>query len=1104
MPNSYNNHESWAHQQGAFGQPHQAPQIKDFGFTLTPGTSDDIQRQAQSQSAYTYHPSQLRLPSGSGSPSSMMHTNFTPSEPQSRSGSYGTTTSSVQMKPETFNSFGSNPDHSQNMDAYHTMFPDPASEQLSWNSTTSIHYGKPVSNPNFIGSNFNGATENTYLHAHLSSSPSAMHDAFPQSSTSGALPQSSHYSLAPTPTTSDPRAKRARGHAEDSREDEQDNGVASDAKEAAKAKSGACARCKNLKVKCEFKTDTDPCKRCLNGGHDCMIPGRKKRRTPPKREHLLNQIREQAAQIKDLMAQLETTGNSHHRRPSSVTSDSFASSSVVQSPLLSPSTTHTSFISSEAPSTTSDADAAANKAVEDWIAKAKQSFQEFGVYIGIGGAGMPKSYLVEEDLENPDSDADEEYFNISDNEHSDYEFAVEHHDGDEVKKDQGPLRHKGSSSSLSTNSTGVFGHTRKKNIGGSSKPAILPGEATPFGLFGQLSLKTPQKRGSSAEVEEEDKAPGIANINFFRSTPAPEAMDKRLAHFQQPPLILTRKIITPREAEQLFQIYFERMNLSVSLLDPILYTAQRTCYRSPFLFTVICAIASRFYSERPELYSQVMQYAQQAAGMALISGHKNVEMCQAYILLSLYPVPAKRWEDQRSWLYLGLAIRTATDLNLHLPNTAKPLNENHAREMLNRTRVWLNCFNLDRSTGSQYGKPPIISSADYMANHSENWWKSSPYNMKNFDIHICAYNAELKVMAGFIAKIYSDPDHPTGLNKEVDFEKIATDADDELKRLGDKWMAILEKTDMTDPQNCFRTGLLRLAYPYARLVALSYGFQHAFGKSHTDENPFLTRCLNAAFDVVNPVLDDLCRPSQRIYIRHGPEAQSVFISFASAFLVKLLQPKFSSYLTIEKRLEIRETVQKVVDVLGSSEIAIDDRHGPKLYAKFLKGLLAAPMARVDPTSPSGALRKSRVSSTSSHYAEAATDSYQPVPDHSSRASASLSPAPRQEALSFDSFAPVGATDPFAPGLAGSTNSLALHIGGAGDDDALNMMSDFFQPPLPFDEAILQSMQSLSDPTVWHDTTLPSNFIWTSFQQTLDTGFGDQDQVMYSEHYLTGA
>ncbi|EEB91125.1 hypothetical protein MPER_10569, partial [Moniliophthora perniciosa FA553] len=59
-----------------------------------------------------------------------------------------------------------------------------------------------------------------------------------------------------------------------------------------KGKHHACARCKSLKVRCEFKTDTDPCKRCLNGGHD-------------KREHLLAEIQKQAETIERLMAQLE-------------------------------------------------------------------------------------------------------------------------------------------------------------------------------------------------------------------------------------------------------------------------------------------------------------------------------------------------------------------------------------------------------------------------------------------------------------------------------------------------------------------------------------------------------------------------------------------------------------------------------------------------------------------------------------------------------------------------------------------------------------------------------------------------------------------------------
>lgn len=173
-------------------------------------------------------------------------------------------------------------------------------------------------------------------------------------------------------------------------------------------------------------------------------------------------------------------------------------------------------------------------------------------------------------------------------------------------------------------------------------------------------------------------------------------------------------------------------------------------------------------------------------------------------------------------------------------------------------------------------------------------------------------------------------------------------------------------------------------------------------------------------------------------------------------------------------MEIRGLVQRVVDLLGSSEIAVDDRHGPKLYSKFLKGLLASPVARVDPTSPPSTMRKSR--RLPGGTPEPTQDAYFPGLSQSSRApSASLSPPPRQAALSFDNFVPAGGLDPFAPDLGGASNSLALQIGGTDDNNGFNMTSDFFQPPLPFDDAILQSMQSLSDPSGWQDTVLPGQF-----------------------------
>ena len=85
-------------------------------------------------------------------------------------------------------------------------------------------------------------------------------------------------------------------------------------------------------------------------------------------------------------------------------------------------------------------------------------------------------------------------------------------------------------------------------------------------------------------------------------------------------------------------------------------------------------------------------------------------------------------------------------------------------------------------------------------------------------------------------------------------------------------------------------------------------------------------------------------------------------------------------------------------------------------------------------------------------------------------SSSLSPPPTEAALSFDTFAPVGgAIDPFAP--ESSIASMSTPADGA-VVGGLMMAEEFFQPPLPFDDHIVQSLQSLTDPSGWQDIPLP--------------------------------
>ena len=122
--------------------------------------------------------------------------------------------------------------------------------------------------------------------------------------------------------------------------------------------------------------------------------------------------------------------------------------------------------------------------------------------------------------------------------------------------------------------------------------------------------------------------------------------------------------------------------------------------------------------------------------------------------------------------------------------------------------------------------------------------------------------------------------------------------------LRERWQPIFAAND--DPADLiakFRTNLINLAVSYARLVALSIGMKRHGGST---DDPFITRCWHAARAVCFVVVNELYSPEmsedsarffgilQRsssfpgIFLRHGPDSQSVFVTFASAFLVKVI------------------------------------------------------------------------------------------------------------------------------------------------------------------------------------------------------------------------
>jgi hypothetical protein len=327
---------------------------------------------------------------------------------------------------------------------------------------------------------------------------------------------------------------------------------------------------------------------------------------------LLNQIQAQAKEIDRLMRELERATKRDQKLPDHM-------EDRIKAVNLSPSTTVSSLFSdpmfkeegsSSPPSTHSRPNAETNLVVAAWIAKAKEHLQEFGTFIGLGGAALPQSYLIEDG--ESESSREDDFVDVDEDLDDDkYEVVIDLPVSD--GGDQEMAHALGSAGSVRDESFGMglggTGNTtvRRRIPSESSKPANLPVEASPFGLFANLQLKKTKSRENSAEPKEEgDKGTGIANEDFFaasrclsfiscwllqclhhREASAPNALGQRLEISQQEwPAIISLGIITPQEAEKLFKIYFDNINLSVSLLDPILYTASRTLLRSPFLFTV--------------------------------------------------------------------------------------------------------------------------------------------------------------------------------------------------------------------------------------------------------------------------------------------------------------------------------------------------------------------------------------------------------------------------------------------------------------------------------------------------------------------------------------
>ncbi|KIK62893.1 hypothetical protein GYMLUDRAFT_41756 [Collybiopsis luxurians FD-317 M1] len=494
--------------------------------------------------------------------------------------------------------------------------------------------------------------------------------------------------------------------------------------------------------------------------------------------------------------------------------------------------------------------------------------------------------------------------------------------------------------------------------GGSPKLHSLPDNAlNPLGLLAEASLANRRAQvGTSSNFRARTDNPGespkvgVASDIYFKPGPMTILPLRRLyIERQVQPEMLS--FVSTQEVVALFNIFYDHLNIHTNLLDRNFHTPSLVCSRSPFLLTTMCAVASKFYLEKPELHSRLTELAKKLAFSVPAKGYKSVEIVQAYLLLTLWGVGAvERYEQDKTWLLLGMAIRMAMDLNLHRKTAvnSQDTQEGRARdlEVHNRERTWLFCFCLDRSHSALMGKPHTINE-DFIIRNAEVWCKS-PVSISS-DRSIAAYAELQRILSRGLDFFYSKTDSVSGLQTSVDYLLVVKTFESQITESSMRWMREESTLGIQDTPVVaeYKQLISQFYLNYVLLVLNSFGLQNALDRSPMDMGHFFARCHTCATACATLVRDRLGPGG---FLKYSPDSHFVQTSYAVLTLLKLIRPEFSAYLDDEQK-----TVSLIKDVADTLEnISVNAAHTPALYSTFIKALISARLERssTDDTDPS--------------------------------------------------------------------------------------------------------------------------------------------------------
>ncbi|KAG9112167.1 hypothetical protein FRC07_007982, partial [Ceratobasidium sp. 392] len=387
------------------------------------------------------------------------------------------------------------------------------------------------------------------------------------------------------------------------------------------------------------------------------------------------------------------------------------------------------------------------------------------------------------------------------------------------------------------------------------------------------------------------------------------------------PDILLAKHLGSNDANRLFEKFMQNWNHGLGLLDPYLHSPRTLLQRCPLLFTVVLAIASRDDRQKPELHGLLMEQAKLSAAAALTDGWKSADTVQAFLLMGSYPPPVRRFADDRTSLFIGMAIRMALDRKLYLASEVNPESDEERIELANHIRTWRACMLLDSSSAVKFGRTPslrefraVVQAGDYR-----------------------------DAQTGFEIRIFGAANHFLYLaksGKAIDYSGLTGNFESDISAIRDEIGQMLQTApDQHDNSGMFRREILNLTVYYARMVVYSFVFTRELDHGNLGGGIYLPNCFQTASASVMIVLDRLAHLPQ---FKYSPDGWFEYAAFSAAFLIKdwsikLMRPQFAAFVDQAHRTRVAELVKGLVNMYRSPAVALHaDNHLPRLLAQFLE------------------------------------------------------------------------------------------------------------------------------------------------------------------------